>query len=377
MHSNATVTASRTDSDGPRRTESKRTRPRRLRRRLLVGMLVALAATAAFSPGPVGRARNYFATWLAMDVGAPTGGEPFDLPAPGARPAVRLAAVGDIGTGDAEEQATADAIDAIPGRYDGLVLLGDNIYPSGDPTRIRATVFEPFGETLADGTDLIAVLGNHDVMNGNGPRQVAALGVPGRWYAWHHGPVLLIVLDSTRPDDPAQLAWLERTLATATERWRIVALHHPPYSEGWHGASVDVRRAFEPLFDRYGVDLVLAGHEHDYQRFTPIHGVTYIVSGAGAETRRTSRGPLTAESWSMQHFIDIAVWCDHLEVQAVGQDGLVYDRATLKRSVASSSACETDLSRTAPDTSPATVNAGARSWADRVGQGLRPRQHPV
>jgi hypothetical protein len=64
-------------------------------------------------------------------------------------------------------------------------------------------------------------------------------------------------------------------------------------------------------------------------------------------------------------------------VQAVGQDGLVYDRATLKRSVASSSACETDLSRTAPDTSPATVNAGARSWADRVGQGLRPRQHPV
>jgi 3',5'-cyclic AMP phosphodiesterase CpdA len=283
-----------------------------------------------------------------MDVGAPTGGEPFDLAPAGARPTVRLAAVGDIGTGDAEERASADAIKAIPGRYDGLVLLGDNVYPSGDPTRIPATVFGPFREALAEGTDLIAVLGNHDVMHGNGPRQVAALGMPGRWYAWHRGPVLLIVLDSNRPDDPAQLTWLERTLSTATEPWRIVALHHPPCSTGWHGASLDVRQAFQPLFDRYGVELVLAGHEHDYQRFKPIHGITYIVSGAGAEIRRTSRGSLTAESWSMQHFVDIEIWCDHLELQAVGQDGLVYDHSTLKPSAAASSACETDVSRTTP-----------------------------
>jgi 3',5'-cyclic AMP phosphodiesterase CpdA len=302
-------------------------------------MLVALVAVIVLGGGPIGRARNYVTTWMAMDVGAPSGGEPFDLPSAGARPEVRLAAVGDVGTGDRKERSTADAINAIPGRYDGLVLLGDNVYPSGDPDRIANTVFRPFRETLEEGTDLLAVLGNHDVMDGNGPGQVAALDMPGRWYAWHRGPVLLIVLDSTRPDDPQQLAWLERTLATATEPWRIVALHHPPYSAGWHGSSINVRHAFEPLFERFGVELVLAGHDHDYQRSKPIHGVTYIVSGAGATARPTSRASFTAESWSTQHFIDLEVWCDHLLVQAVGQDGLVYDHATLEPAAAASSAC--------------------------------------
>ena len=315
-------------------------RPRR-RRLIRAWILVAvLLAIAAFGPGPIGRARNYVATWMAMDIGAPTGGEPFTRPSAGVPPDVRLAVVGDIGTGDSEEQVTADAINAIPGRYDGLVLLGDNVYPSGDPARIPTTVFGPFHKTLEDGTDLLAVLGNHDVIDGNGSGQVAALGMPGRWYAWHHGPVLVIVLDSTRPDDPEQLAWLERTLATATEPWRIVALHHPPYSAGWHGSSIDVRQAFQPLLDRFGVTLVLAGHDHDYQRSKPIHGVTYIVSGAGATTRQTNRASFTAASWSTQHFIDLEVWCDHLEVRAVGQDGLVYDHVTLEPSAADSSACD-------------------------------------
>ena len=162
------------------------------------------------------------------------------------------------------------------------------------------------------------------------------------------GPVLLIVLDSTRPDDREQLAWLERTLAAATEPWRIVALHHPPYSAGWHGSSIDVRRAFQPLLDRFGVTLVLAGHDHDYQRSKPIHGVIYIVSGAGATTRQTNRASFTAASWSTQHFIDLEVWCDHLEVQAVGQDGLVYDHAMLAPTATASPACDADVTPIAP-----------------------------
>ena len=324
------MTVSRSDCGKLRGNEPTAAQRRRRRRLIRAGILVAvLLAIAAFGPGPIGRARNYVATWMAMDIGAPTGGEPFNRPSAGAPPEVRLAVVGDIGTGDSEEQVTADAINAIPGRYDGLVLLGDNVYPSGDPARIPTTVFSPFRKILEDGTDLLAVLGNHDVMHGNGSGQVAALGMPGRWYAWHHGPVLLIVLDSTRPDDPEQLAWLERTLATATEPWRIVALHHPPYSAGWHGSSIDVRRAFQPLLDRFGVTLVLAGHDHDYQRSKPIHGITYIVTGAASQTRRTGVEDFTAVAWSTHHFVDLNVFEDHLLIRAIDQDGEQFDEVVV------------------------------------------------
>src|SRR5688572_28977977 len=66
--------------------------------------------------------------------------------------------------------------------YDVLLLLGDNVYPSGDPTRLPETVFGPFQSVLDDGAKLLAILGNHDVMDGHADAQVAALGLPGRWY---------------------------------------------------------------------------------------------------------------------------------------------------------------------------------------------------
>lgn len=154
--------------------------------------------------------------------------------------------------------------------------------------------------------------------------------MPGRWYSWRSGPALVVVLDSTRPDDPEQLEWLERTVASTDATWRIAALHHPLYSSGWHGSATDVREAFQPIFEQYGVQLVLAGHDHDYQRSVPINGSTYVVSGAAARTRPTSRGDFTAVAWSTQHFVDIAIWADRLELQAVAQDGLVYDRFELR-----------------------------------------------
>ena len=90
-----------------------------------------------------------------------------------------------------------------------------------------------------------------------------------------------------RPDDPNSYAWLEDARHDARRRWKIVALHHPPYSAGYQGSSNDAREGFAPIFERYGVQLVLSGHDHDYQRSKPINGVTYVVSGAAAGTRRT------------------------------------------------------------------------------------------
>jgi hypothetical protein len=300
---------------------------------LVAVVAMALATTRVAAPDVLTRASDYVSAWVTKDVGAPTGGTVPERLSENDPPSVRLAAAGDVGTGSSAEQATADAM-ALAGTarpFDALLLLGDNVYPSGDPAKVQDVVLDPFAVTLDTGAELLAVLGNHDVMDDNGDDQAAALGMPGRWYARQLGPVLIIGLDSTRADDPAQTAWLDQTLAAATAPWKIVTMHHPMYSAGWHGSSEGVRAAFQPSFDRYGVQLVLAGHDHDYQRSRPINGVTYIVSGAGAKLRRTGRASFTEASWSALHFLDIAVWEDRMTVQAIGQDGLVYDSTTLTR----------------------------------------------
>jgi hypothetical protein len=242
---------------------------------------------------------------------------------------LHLAVVRDVGDSGSRLRATARAITEVAAiePVDGLVV-GDNVYPSGDPSRLPDTVFEPFADVL-DHAELYAVLGNHDVMNGNAGGQAAALGMPGRWWARHLGDVLLVGLDSNQAGDPEQRAWLERTLAAATERWRVVVLHHPPYSAGYQGSNQEVRDAFVPFFERYGVQLVLSGHDHDYQRSVPIHGVTYVVTGGAAGTRRTGEDNFTAASFSWHHFVELAVLPDRLVVRAVNQDRRVADEAVI------------------------------------------------
>jgi acid phosphatase len=114
--------------------------------------------------------------------------------------------------------------------------------------------------------------------------------------------------------------WLERTLADSDATWKVVALHHPLYSAGYQGSSIEVRRLLEPIFIANGVQLVLSGLDHDYQRSEVINGVTYIVSGAGSGTRRTGRDWFTEQSFAWLHFLDIGVYPDRLVLRAVGSD---------------------------------------------------------
>ena len=111
--------------------------------------------------------------------------------------------------------------------------------------------------------------------------------------------------------------------------WIIATMHHPPYSGGYHGSSTEVRAAFSPLFERYGVQLVLAGHDHDYQRSRVISGVTYVVTGGAAKLRPADRADFTEVAWSAHHFVDIAVWADRIELRAIDHAGEVFDTVTI------------------------------------------------
>jgi 3',5'-cyclic AMP phosphodiesterase CpdA len=246
-------------------------------------------------------------------------------------PEFHLAAVGDVGDGGSRIDATGAAAARVAQDepFDALLFLGDNVYPSGDPSKLPDTVFDPFADVLAGGAELLAILGNHDVKAGWGDEQMDALGMPGRYWAVDEGDVLIVGLDSNEIDDPAQLRFLEDSLAATDATWRIVAVHHPPYSAGYQGSSLDVRETLAPYLEHYGVQLVLSGHDHDYQRSVEIDGVTYVVSGAGSGTRRTGEDDFTAAAYSWHHFVDIAIVGDQLDLRAVGQDGSVFDEVTL------------------------------------------------
>lgn len=247
-------------------------------------------------------------------------------------PTTRLVVAGDVGTGDEQARRTASAAAARGGSrgWDALLLLGDNIYEDGNPARAKTAVLDPFREVLRPGVPLLAALGNHDVDSGNGPAQLDALGQPGPWFARRLGPLLVVVLDSNRPDDPAQQAWLERTLAQDDATWTVAAMHHPMRSAGYHGSDEGVRRAFAPLFEKYDVQLALAAHDHDYQRSRAIDGTTYLVSGAAAKLRPAGSNGDTVVSQSVRHFLDLAVYDDRLVVQAVDQTGRVFDGVVLR-----------------------------------------------
>jgi len=288
-----------------------------------------LALVLALDLGVAARPRQVRAL-LTHWRGAPAHTAPYGpWPVDGA-PEVLLAVAGDVGDSGGRLARTAGAMAALDARhpYDALLLLGDNAYPTGDPAALARTVFGPFAPLLGH-APLLAILGNHDVMDDHGAAQVAALGMPGRWWATTIGEVLVVGLDSTAVDDDDQRSFLEGALRSSSARWKIVALHHPPYSAGYQGSSEHVRARFSPLFERFGVQLVLSGHDHDYQRSVPLAGTTYVVTGAASGTRRTSAASFTATSFSWHHFVEVAVFHDALVLRAINQDGRVGDEVVI------------------------------------------------
>lgn len=176
------------------------------------------------------------------------------------------------------------------------------------------------------------VLGNHDYMSHEQAAILTEVGREQTWYTDQVGIVRIVVLDTEQVDDPRQTAWLQATLEAPTDAaWTIVAMHKPAYSAGMHGSDQAIQNEWVPLFERYDVALVLAGHDHDHQRSKPIGGVTYLVSGGAATLRPTGREDFTEVSTSTLHYVDILAARDHLTLRAIDQSGMLFDSLELTR----------------------------------------------
>ena len=279
--------------------------------------------------------------WVPSELGgsdlAPAGRQ-YDLrfrtwPAPDApTPPVRFVALGDYGVGirsDAEssrrQRRIAEVLDRLAddGDVRFVVSLGDNIY-QGEDGRVDgesggedddwySSFFEPFRYVLAR-VPFFPAIGNHDTSDTEGSDDRAQLEdnfhlrkrfhgesdrasvEPGLFYRLQYGRDLELVCVDTSLDTsdegvhryfqaPEHQEWLRQTFSPRGLRWLIPFSHHPAYCAGpSHHNDDEMRETLLPLWDRAGVSLVLAGHEHNFQ-LSEADGRTYVVSGAGAKLR--------------------------------------------------------------------------------------------
>ena len=251
------------------------------------------------------------------------------LVVPSARAATGILALGDFGVGGGRQRAFGSAVRDFERDHPAelLVTLGDNDYTRG--RAFAASWRSSFGWLPAGGVGVAGTLGNHDVQVGGGRYEFALLHMPAPYYVRRLNDVELIVLNSNAVT-PAQTRWLRRTLAARTGLRRIAVLHHPPYTCGGHLGSEAVQRAWVPLFERYGVRLVLSGHDHNYQRFAR-RDVTYVVHGGGGaglyELRRCPAGYPRRLAARVGHgFLHLSVEPASLLVRVVDSEGRTIDR---------------------------------------------------
>jgi len=214
---------------------------------------------------------------------------------------VKFAVIGDTGTGDGHQLAVAKALYAAHEKfpYDFVLMMGDNIYGSDRPKDYDKKFGVPYKSIMDLGVKFYASLGNHDNPN---QRLYKPFNMNGeRYYTFKPGKssVRFFALDSNYIDDK-QLDWLDKELAASGSDWKIMFFHHPPYSSGETHGSADLQRErLEPLFVKHGVNVVLTGHEHFYERIKPQKGIAYFIIGSSAKLRKgdLTKTDLTAKGW--------------------------------------------------------------------------------
>jgi 3',5'-cyclic AMP phosphodiesterase CpdA len=255
-------------------------------------------------------------------------------PLPNRPGSLKFAAIGDNGTGDRPQYEVAQQMAAFHKTFpfDLVIMLGDNMYGGQRPNDFVKKFEQPYAPLLAAGVKFQASLGNHDEGANVLYKQFNMNGQ--RYYSFARNNVRFFVLDSTQMD-PKQLEWIEASLRSAREDWKICYFHHPLYSNARrHGSSVDIRVLLEPIFLKYGVNVVFSGHDHVYERVKPQKGISYFVSGSAGQLRRGNMRPTdqTAAYFDQdQSFMLVEIAGDDMFFQAISRMGKTVDSGVIHR----------------------------------------------
>ncbi|MEW5740971.1 MAG: metallophosphoesterase family protein, partial [Myxococcota bacterium] len=222
-------------------------------------------------------------------------------PAPGTVKPFRFWVVGDDGNGSLAQTTVISSMRnfwSSPGQRppDLFVHVGDMAYTDGTDLEFTTRFFAPHAATLRN-TPVWPAMGNHEGHSSSGgsqsgpyyeayvlPRQGEAGGVPSgteAYYSFDYANAHFVVLDSydvSRAPTGTMATWLRSDLMATAQDWIIVYFHHPPYTRGTHDdletAQLEMRENILPILEAAGVDLVLAGHSHIYERSFLVNGAT-------------------------------------------------------------------------------------------------------
>jgi predicted phosphodiesterase len=258
-----------------------------------------------------------------------------DLTVPLKNGSVKFAVIGDTGTGDKHQLAVAKQLTATRAKFpfEFVIMVGDNLYGGNSAKDYDKKFAIPYKPLLDGGVKFYAALGNHDdpserfykPFNMNGDRYYSFKPADG---------VRFFALDSTYVDDK-QLKWVDDQLATSGSDWKIAFFHHPPYSSGeTHGSDETLRTQLEPIFVKRGVNVVLTGHEHFYERIKPQKGIAYFITGSSAKLREgnITQTQLTAKGFDSAYtFMIVEIVGDDMYYQTMTDTGKTVDSGRVHR----------------------------------------------
>ncbi|HSR39312.1 MAG TPA: metallophosphoesterase [Phnomibacter sp.] len=289
-----------------------------------------------------------------------------------------------------------------------MLLLGDNAYTNGTDAEYQSQFFNVYQGNILKNHALFHAQGNHDYystsqssrdgayyQNFSMPTAAECGGLASgteAWYSYNWGNVHFLSLDSYGTESPnntrlydttgPQVSWIKNDLAANTKKWTVVYWHHPPFTMGSHNSDtetelVNIRQNFIRILERYGVDLILCGHSHDYERsyllkdyfgneasfnlathavtsssgqyngtanscaYTTAngqvnHGTVYVVSGSAGASGSTQAGyPHNAMPWSLNDggMFYFEVDDNRLDAKFIRRTGVVWDQFTIMKGV--------------------------------------------
>ena len=267
--------------------------------------------------------------------------------------AFRFLVLGDSGLSSPEQIQIAGRMEKEE-NVGFVIHVGDIVYPVATFADFETNHFQHY-RNLMPGVPFFPCLGNHDVEADQGSSYLANHVLPdsgvtgrdqGHYYSFDWSDAHFVSLDSNLMKDAwlsqPMLDWLERDLARTQKLWKIVYFHHTPYDvrRGHDMEEIGVRERLLPILDRYGVQLVLAGHHHSYQRTVPVfagnpveagRGTVYVTSGgAGALLYSDNNHPFNVVGLAEYHYMRFDVRGEELTAVALAPDGRELDRFTMQ-----------------------------------------------
>ena len=338
-------------------------------------------------------------------------------PVPGSNAPIRFWALGDFGSGTPNQLAVRDQVTRFTAthRPDIWLWLGDNAYNFGRDAEFGQKVFAVYPEFFKN-IPVWPTPGNHDYAdNANAmdidyykiftvPTKAEAGGIASgtsAYYSYDYGNVHFVSLDSYGKEGGqyklydttgTQVQWLKRDLAANKQSWTVVYFHHPPHTKGSHNSDTEdelirLRQNLTPILERFGVDLVLNGHSHVYERSYRLRnytglantfrkrtnatdstsfrydgspnscpvisqgaGTVYAVAGSGGQVSGQAAGyPHPAMIYSNNSVggsLIIDVTENRLDGQWIAADGSVPDRFTIMKNVNKTTSLSTEFADT-------------------------------